>query len=154
LGLAFGAGWSAQSVNYSPNDLVAVLLLNGALLGGEQPVPNGYRIVQSGPVGGFETGYNSQAGSNWVLGLETDFSLSGLSGQASGTSIFQPGISQSTAAKESTDWYGTVRARAGFLATPNLLLFGTGWPCLWPGGEFRELPGQLPKRHWHWCERS
>jgi outer membrane immunogenic protein len=33
---------------------------------------------------------------------------------------------QSTNAEQSTDWYGTVRGRAGWLATPNLLLFGTG----------------------------
>ena len=27
---------------------------------------------------------------------------------------------------QATDWYGTVRGRLGWLATPNLLIFGTG----------------------------
>jgi outer membrane immunogenic protein len=29
-------------------------------------------------------------------------------------------------AAQKTDWYGTVRGRVGWLATPNLLVFGTG----------------------------
>jgi outer membrane immunogenic protein len=65
-----------------------------------------------------------------LLGLETDFSFSGMSGRASGTSnyaVLKAGtITQSTTAEQSTDWYGTVRGRAGWLVTPNLLLFGTG----------------------------
>jgi outer membrane immunogenic protein len=122
LGLEFGTGWSgAQAVNYSPNDRIVALLLNGGLLGGEQPVHS-----RTGPVGGLEAGYNWQAGSNWLFGLETDFSLSDLSDQVSGSSVFFGGITQTTAATQRTDWYGTVRARAGFLATPNLLLFGSG----------------------------
>lgn len=118
-------------MNYSPNDPLAAALLSGALGSlGEQPVPSGYRISQSGGVGGFEIGYNWQAGTNWLLGLETDFSGAGLSGQASATSVlfvFKGGTAlQTTSAKQDTDWYGTIRGRAGFLATPNLLLFGTG----------------------------
>jgi len=109
------------------HDRAAAMLLNsGGFLGGEQPVPNGFRISRTSPIGGFEAGYNWQAGSNWLLGLETDFSLSDLSGQMGGSSNFGPGFTQSITAKQSTDWYGTVRASAGFLATPNLLLFGTG----------------------------
>jgi outer membrane immunogenic protein len=96
---------------------------------GEQPLPNGYRISQSGAVGGFEAGYNWQW-SNWLLGVEADFSLAGMNGRASGTSIASnavtPPVTQTTTAEQSTDWYGTVRGRAGWLATPNLLLFGTG----------------------------
>jgi outer membrane immunogenic protein len=88
---------------------------------------NGYRIRQSGLVGGVEAGYNWQW-SNWLLGLETDFSLSGMNGRASGTSIVQtaPAGTLTTTAEQSTRWFGTVRGRAGWLATPNLLLFGTG----------------------------
>jgi outer membrane immunogenic protein len=109
-------------------------LLNGSFaptftLLGQQPLPNGIRVPQSGPVGGFEAGYNWQAGSNWLLGLETDFSFDGMNGTASGTSFFvgAPFLqTQTTTAQQSTDWYGTVRGRVGWLATPNLLLFGTG----------------------------
>lgn len=126
-GIGFGAGWSGQAVNFSPNDPAAALLLGGGFLGGEQPVAGGYRVSQSGAVGGFAAGYSWLAGSNWLWGLETDFSFSGMSGRATGPASFvQNPSTQSTAAAQSTDWYGTVRARAGWLATPNLLLFGTG----------------------------
>jgi len=54
-----------------------------------------------------------------------------MSGTASGTSnllVQSPTaiVTQTTTAQQSTDWYGTVRGRLGWLATPNLLLFGTG----------------------------
>jgi outer membrane immunogenic protein len=128
-GIQFGGGWSDEAVNFSPNDPVAAEILSGTIgFPGEQPVANP-RISQSGPVGGFEAGYNWQAGPNWVLGLETDFSGSGMSGHASSTStlIGAPQFfTQTTTAEQRNDWYGTVRGRAGWLATPNLLLFGTG----------------------------
>jgi outer membrane immunogenic protein len=123
-GIEFGGAWSDEAVNYSGNDPLAASLLNGTVFG---PVANGYRISQSGLVGGFEAGYNWQW-SNWLLGLEADFSLAGMSGTASGTTAFigLGGGTQTTTATQDTDWYGTVRGRFGWLATPNLLLFGTG----------------------------
>jgi outer membrane immunogenic protein len=131
-GIQIGGGWSSEPVNYSANDPLAAELLNGGLgVPGNQPLASGYRISQSGAVGGFEAGYNWQW-SNWLLGLETDFSFSGMSGRASSpSSVFEvfPGpftSTQSTTTDQTTDWYGTVRGRAGWLATPNLLLFGTG----------------------------
>lgn len=95
---------------------------------GEQPVVSSFGLNQSGAVGGFEAGYNWQLGTNWLVGLEADLSLSGLSGQASGTSVLQTAgsFTQSINAQTSTDWYGTVRGRLGWLATPDLMLFGTG----------------------------
>jgi outer membrane immunogenic protein len=105
-------------------------MFSGTLgLPGEQLVPS-LRIRQDDAVGGVEAGYNWQAFSNWLLGLETDFSLAGMNGSASGTSVLttllSAGTTQTITAEQSTDWYGTVRGRAGWLATPNLLLFGTG----------------------------
>jgi outer membrane immunogenic protein len=130
-GIEFGGGWSDQAVNYSGNDPLAAELLSGAFgISGQQPLANGYRLSQSGLVGGFEGGYNWQPNSHWLFGLETDFSFSGMSGQASGTStIFSSNgttSAQATTAHQDTNWYGTVRGRGGWLATPNLLLFGTG----------------------------
>jgi outer membrane immunogenic protein len=122
-GIQFGGGWGDEAVNYSPNDPFAVALFNG--IAGVQGAASGYRIPQNGPVGGVEVGYNWQW-SNWVLGLEADFSVAGMSGKASGTTVFLPGATQTTTAQQETDWYGTVRGRLGWLATPNLLLFGTG----------------------------
>jgi outer membrane immunogenic protein len=129
-GIQFGGGWSDEAVNYSPNDPITAALLTGTLpaaggFPGNQPVANGYRIPQSGLVGGVEAGYNWQW-SNWLLGVEADFSLAGMNGRASGTSFLTTAFTQTTTAEQSTDWYGTVRGRVGWLATPNLLLFGTG----------------------------
>jgi outer membrane immunogenic protein len=124
-GIQFGGGWGDEAVNYSPNDPFSVALFSGAL-GGGQGLARNYRIQQSGAVGGFEAGYNWQAGSNWLWGLGADFSFAGMSGTASSTTLFNPVDTHTTTAQQDTDWYGTVRGRLGWLATPNLLLFGTG----------------------------
>ena len=126
LGGEFGAGWSDEAVSYSPNDLLATLLLNGGV-GRPPPV---FRIPQAGGVAGIEAGYNWQAGANWLLGLEADFSAAGIDGRGNGTSAFIPvganPVTQTVTVQQSTDWYGTVRGRIGWLATPNFLLFGSG----------------------------
>jgi outer membrane immunogenic protein len=80
-GIQFGGGWSHEAVNYSANDPASALLLSGGFTMTSQPVASGYRIPQSVLVGGFEAGYNWQW-SNWLLGVETDFSFAGMSGQA------------------------------------------------------------------------
>jgi outer membrane immunogenic protein len=84
-----------------------------------------YSLNRSGPVGGLEIGYDWQAGSNFVLGIEADISAANVSGRASATST-EPLGTESTTSEQDTEWYGTVRGRLGWLATPNLLLFGTG----------------------------
>lgn len=64
----------------------------------------------------------------FVLGIEADISAANVSGKASGIStLFAPTSSlQVITSEQNTEWYGTVRGRLGWLATPNLLLFGTG----------------------------
>lgn len=135
-GIQLGGGWSDEAVSYSPNDPAAAEVLNGtffpALVSGKpgQPViaPT---VHQSGPVGGLEFGYNWQAASRWLVGFEADVSASGLRGSATNisTATIAQGpltVPQTTTAEQRGDWYGTVRGRLGWLATPNLLLFGTG----------------------------
>jgi outer membrane immunogenic protein len=124
-----GYGWGDRSGGFTPNDPAAALLFGGGPgFPGQQPVVNSVNVGRSGAVGGLEAGYNWQVGQSWVWGIEADISLSGLSGQASGTSVIQspPLFLQTTTAQENNDWYGTFRGRLGWLATPNLLLFGTG----------------------------
>jgi hypothetical protein len=78
--------WTAPTLRHqsAPNDPFSVALFSGAI-GGGQGLARNYRIQQSGAVGGFEAGYNWQAGSNWLWGLEADFSFAGMSGTASNT---------------------------------------------------------------------
>jgi len=123
VGSAFGAGWSSEAVALSANDPDSAAVLNGALaFTGEQPVA-GVRVRQAGPVSGIEAGYNWQTGANWLLGLETDFSIAKIDGLGSSTSVFftgvAPPITQSVTAQQKTEWYGTVRGRVGWLATPG-----------------------------------
>jgi outer membrane immunogenic protein len=75
-----------------------------------------------GVIGGVQTGYNYQFGA-WVLGLETDIQASGQKGGSTLQLLAAPAATLTTDHKLS--WFGTTRPRLGFLATPNLLLYGT-----------------------------
>lgn len=62
-----------------------------------------------GALGGVQAGYNWQY-MRAVLGVETDFDLSGIDSKGG----------------SNMGWLSTVRGRAGYVVMPNLLLFGTG----------------------------
>jgi outer membrane immunogenic protein len=68
-----------------------------------------------GFVGGVQIGYNWQA-SRIVYGLEADASFADISAKES---------FMGATAKASIDWLASVRGRAGFLLTPNILAYGT-----------------------------
>jgi outer membrane immunogenic protein len=94
-------------------------------------------VHSNGFVGGFQAGYNHQWG-NWVGGLEIDLSGSGIKGSTSNSATSVTGpftcgngscsdiATQSATIHDKFDLLGTARARLGYLATPNLLLYGTG----------------------------
>src|SRR5438132_12854413 len=73
-----------------------------------------------GVIGGVQTGYNYQFGT-WVWGFETDIQASGQKGGS--TFPLSPLTTLTTDHK--LEWFGTSRSRLGFLATPNILLYGT-----------------------------
>lgn len=68
-------------------------------------VNGGYSAGQDlrGFAGGGQLGYNYRLNRRWVLGAEADLQYNP-----------QPA------------WWGTVRGRAGYLVTPDLLVYGTG----------------------------
>ena len=69
---------------------------------------------------GGRAGFNWTFGSRWVFGVEGDVDYSDISGDDGGSGGDINGVE--------SNWQASVRARGGFLATPNLLLFGTaGW---------------------------
>jgi outer membrane immunogenic protein len=83
-------------------------------------ITNDYDVT-GGLIGG-EIGCNYQVASTWVLGLEGDLSWVTKKGSASDILPFNTAFTSGT--KE--EWLGTGRARVGFLATPQFLLYGTG----------------------------
>jgi outer membrane immunogenic protein len=87
-----------------------------------QPDPRGI-------FGGAQIGYNWQFGSV-VTGLEADLQGSDIKGTATRSPVT---LTDGTtfpnsfhSAQEKINWFGTVRGRLGFTATPTLLLYATG----------------------------
>lgn len=95
-----------------------------------------------GGVAGGQAGYNWQAGSMWVVGLETDLQWSGERGSANFScapvaitggaclpgATFLPTTFTGTnvTVDQKIEWFGTFRARAGVLVVPSVLLYATG----------------------------
>ena len=82
-------------------------------------ITNDYDVT-GGLIGG-ELGCNYQV-SSWLFGLEGDLSWVTKKGSASDIAPFNTAAVSGT--KE--NWLGTGRARLGFLATPQFLLYATG----------------------------
>jgi outer membrane immunogenic protein len=79
-----------------------------------------------GVIGGVQIGYNWQPAANWLFGLETDFQGSGIKGSQARTVPVPLFDTSRYSAEKKLDWFGTVRARLGVLATPSFLLYATG----------------------------
>ena len=117
-----GNGGGAVSNNATSTAGVDVL--------GDVLTPGSALIHSEGWIGGIQAGYNWQVAPILVLGVETDFQLSGLNGSAScvvtcnqllppfavlGVRFNQFDVNQNV------DWFGTVRGRIGFSPGPALL---------------------------------
>lgn len=116
IGGNVGGGWGGRGVHYEANDPGAAALLPIIGLTYQS-------FDTSGVIGGVQAGYNYQINRNWLVGLEADFDWSGMKGSAS-TSIL--GGLFTASVDEHIKWFGTVRARLGFLPTGNLLTYVTG----------------------------
>jgi outer membrane immunogenic protein len=110
-GLNVGGAWTSNSVNVNTP--------TGSFGFG---APN---LDASGVVGGGQIGYNWQCGW-WLLGIETDFQGSSLNKTVTAAGAINPRTSAFASFGESLDWFGTLRGRAGWVATPRLLIYGTG----------------------------
>jgi outer membrane immunogenic protein len=127
-GVNAGYGWSDNSGRYDgePADGAANILLNAAIIDLDSFATSSYSqdLSSSGFVGGGQLGYNWQFAS-WVAGIEADLQ-SGVQGDASVTGTSGALIDYRLTSDQDVKWFGTARARLGYLATPDLLLFGTG----------------------------
>lgn len=116
LGGNVGGGWGSRSVDYSPNDPGAAVLLPIIGLASQS-------FDTSGVIGGVQAGYNYQINRNWLVGLEADFEWSGMKGSASASLA---GGLLTAPVDEHIKWFGTVRARLGYLPAERLLAYVTG----------------------------
>ena len=103
--------------------------LNSDTLGANGlPDPFAVSLNPDGVIGGGQIGCNQQFDQRWVLGLEADFQGSAERATRNFSDPFVIGeggvVNQTIEAK--IQWFGTARARAGFLITPTLMLYGTG----------------------------
>ena len=107
-GVNVGGAWSSHSVT-----------VNGPFGSAEFGVP---ALDTSGVIGGGQIGYNWQCGC-WLFGIEADFQGASLSETVTAVDRFTGDVASF---EQSMEWFGTVRGRAGWLAMPCLLIYGTG----------------------------
>jgi len=85
---------------------------------------------RSGFIGGGQIGYNHQLANAWVAGIEADIQgIAQSSGSATVTNtqvVVGVPVTSTTTASEKLSYLGTLRGRLGWLATPMLLVYGTG----------------------------
>jgi outer membrane immunogenic protein len=134
-GVNAGYAWSSSdSVDTVTTNLSSIAGLNGDIGGAIATQGTGSVSPKSNSfIAGGQLGYNWQAGSI-VYGLETD--IGGLSGSNNPSAITNVGTvagsapptgsTGTIASSKNLTYLGTLRARAGYLATPSLLLYGTG----------------------------
>jgi outer membrane immunogenic protein len=123
----YGAG-NASSDN-NPVDPASQLNFNSPGRFGPNDYSSAFR--QSGWIAGGQAGYNWQFSNKWVAGLEADLQYADVRGSDFHQAfllpaIFGTGFVFDVQTQRRLEWFGTVRGRLGFLATPDLLLYGTG----------------------------
>jgi outer membrane immunogenic protein len=125
VGGTLGYGWrDNRATTFAQADPLVTAVTCGGTLGGTCAPPASSGL--SGGVFGFQAGYNWQFASRWLLGVETDINFSSISGSATSAPYRIGLVTAQNTVDQSIDWFGTVRARLGFLATDRLLVYGTG----------------------------
>jgi outer membrane immunogenic protein len=126
IGGNVGYGWDSGATGISAlsTDPTLAPALAAVLAAGSYPAS--LSSSAKGAIGGGQIGYNWQMPSQWLIGIEADLQGSGIKGSASQT--LSPAFfdTTSTGVTKSIDWFGTLRGRLGLLATPQVLLYGTG----------------------------
>lgn len=125
IGGNVGGGWGHRNVDYVPDPFTLDVFTRLPIA--HPPDPASFRT--SGVVGGLQVGWNWQFHRNWLIGQESDFNWSNMKGSGSSAAVTQFGqsvIPFTAVADEHIEWFGTFRARFGYLPTDNLLAYVTG----------------------------
>jgi outer membrane immunogenic protein len=136
-GANIGYGWDSGDVGLSPHTAISDLVPVVEAIVRAGSFPTSLSPDARGVAGGGQAGYNWELPSGWVVGVETDLQASGIKGSTSATIIdphyFDEDLGQNvffdstrTAVSKKVNWYGTVRARAGYLLDPQWLVYATG----------------------------
>jgi len=124
-----GYGWGNRNTSFVSNDANADFLFGlGASSGNGDGPLSAVSSKSSGALGGVQAGYNWQLSRQWVVGIAADIDISHISGSATSTSNAQAQFTANGTANvtQNVDWFGTLRARGGYLLSDNLLVFATG----------------------------
>ena len=133
-----GGTWSDSDISVSSSNLQFCSQAQNCgdglatALASAQGATNVFSGKTSGIVAGVQLGYNWQFANSWVAGWEADIQGIGTHNNGRKSSSATVGIfaghsvtTNMTVTKE-IDYLGTVRGRLGWLATPALLVYGTG----------------------------
>jgi outer membrane immunogenic protein len=128
VGVNAGVAINDSSYNLYPTGcfVVPTVLCGGPLSNNPLRIDSN-NFTRASFTGGVQAGYNWQA-DIWLLGVETDFNYKGENETDSVNRILAAPLVGNFihSVSDKLGWFGTVRARAGVLVMPTLLLYGTG----------------------------
>jgi outer membrane immunogenic protein len=114
-GVNLGYGFGDPAI--TDNSFALPNIVNAPFLNNATPSANGI-------IGGGQIGYNWVTAPNWLVGLEADFQGSGQKGSVSFKSFTVLPAVDTVGVK--LDWFGTVRARVGYIVNNSNLWYVTG----------------------------
>ncbi len=120
LGVNAGYFWTSENqITQSYSDTLPGGFLTHALVGS---IPVQVSVPNHGFIGGGQVGFNYQLENRFVLGLEAD--IQGLTGNDGTISVISG--PSATSFSRGLQQIGAIRARVGYVLTPQLLIYGTG----------------------------
>jgi outer membrane immunogenic protein len=123
LGGDVGGAWSSNTATFDP------LPTPGGVAFGIAAISGSNR--GSSAIGGLHAGYNWQFAPTWVTGIEGDWSWAKAGGSLTGPWVAIPPAllgapPNFTTMSSKLDWVTSLRARFGYLVTPNVMAYATG----------------------------
>jgi outer membrane immunogenic protein len=135
-GINAGYGWSDTSIGFTGDDPAGNagagnLILNFMKTGSSSDATyrkHSYSANTGGFVGGAHVGFNWRLSRHWIVGLEADLQKAEVDGAASTDQTLTQGLSSADfrlTGKNKLEWFGSARARVGYLTGNRILLYGT-----------------------------